>query len=93
VSSMRTCPGHARTRRGRRGGVGAEPRELNGQDDHVHLLVQYPSKAAVPALLNSLKGAPAQRIRSEARPGEPAYHARALPVAVRLRRILRWCAA
>jgi REP element-mobilizing transposase RayT len=39
-----------------RGDSGAELPEFNGQDDHGHLLAGYPPKAAVPALVNSLKG-------------------------------------
>jgi putative transposase len=46
--------------------VGAELREFNGEDDHVHLLVDYPPKAAIPAPVNSLMAASAQRLRSEA---------------------------
>lgn len=30
--------------------------EFDGEDDHVHLLVNYPPKVAVSALVNSLKG-------------------------------------
>jgi putative transposase len=30
--------------------------EMDGEDDHVHLLVQYPPKVAVASLVNSLKG-------------------------------------
>ena len=30
--------------------------EMNGEDDHVHLLVEYPPKVAIPNLVNSLKG-------------------------------------
>jgi putative transposase len=41
-------------------------REFNGEDDHVHLLVDHPPKAAIPAPVNSLKAASAQRLRSEA---------------------------
>jgi putative transposase len=44
---------------------GAELREFNGEDDHVHLLVEYPPKVAVSALVNSLKGVSARRLRSE----------------------------
>lgn len=44
---------------------GAELREFNGEGDHVHLLVQYPPKVAVSALVNSLKGVSARRLRSE----------------------------
>src|SRR5664279_5680058 len=34
----------------------AELVEFDGEDDHVHLLVNYPPKVAVSALVNSLKG-------------------------------------
>ena len=44
---------------------GAELREFNGEDGHVHLLVEYPPKVAVSALVNSLKGVSARRLRSE----------------------------
>ena len=47
------------------GDFGARLREFTGEDDHVHLLVQYPAKVAVPALVNSLKGVSARRLRSE----------------------------
>ena len=30
--------------------------EFEGEDDHVHLLVNYPPKVAVSTLVNSLKG-------------------------------------
>jgi len=45
--------------------LGASLREFNGEDDHVHLLAGYPPKAAVSALVNSLKGVSARRLRSE----------------------------
>ena len=32
--------------------------ELDGEDDHVHLLVHYPPKFAVSLLVNSLEGGP-----------------------------------
>jgi Transposase IS200 like len=35
---------------------GAVPTECNGEDHHVHLLVEYPPKVSVAALVNSLKG-------------------------------------
>jgi putative transposase len=35
---------------------GSELVECNGEDDHVHLLVTYPPKAPISALVNSLKG-------------------------------------
>ena len=44
---------------------GADLRELNGEPDHVHLLVEYPPKVAVSALVNSLKGVSARRLRAE----------------------------
>ena len=44
---------------------GAELAEFNGEDNHVHLLVTYPPKAAVSALVNSLKGVSARRLRSQ----------------------------
>lgn len=44
---------------------GAQLREFTGEDDHVHLMVDYPPKAAIPALVNPLKGVPARRLRSE----------------------------
>ena len=34
----------------------AELVEFDGEDDHVHLLVNYPPKVAVSSLVNSLKG-------------------------------------
>jgi REP element-mobilizing transposase RayT len=46
------------------GDFGAELREFNGEDDHVHL-VEYPPKVAVSALVNSLKGVSARRLRSQ----------------------------
>jgi putative transposase len=35
--------------------MGAELKEFDGEDDHVHLLVSYPPKLAVSRLVNSLK--------------------------------------
>jgi putative transposase len=46
-------------------GLGAELREFNGEDDHVHLLVQYPPKLAISTLVNSLKGVSAYYLRKE----------------------------
>ncbi len=37
--------------------------EFDGEDDHVHLLVNYPSKISVSALVNSLKGVSSRMIR------------------------------
>ena len=44
---------------------GAELREFDGEDNHVHLLVEYPPKVPVAGLVNSLKGVSARRLRSE----------------------------
>ncbi len=49
------------------GDFGADLREFNDEHDHVHLLGEYPPKVPVPvpALVNSLKGLPARRLRPE----------------------------
>ena len=39
--------------------------EFNGEDDHVHLLVNYPPKVPVSALVNSLKGVSSRMIRKK----------------------------
>ena len=41
----------------------AELIEMDGEDDHVHLLVNYPPKVAVSALVNSLKGVSSRKLR------------------------------
>ena len=46
---------------------GAELVELDGEDDHVHLLVAYPPQVAVARLVNSLKGVSARRLRQRYR--------------------------
>ena len=43
----------------------AELMELDGEDDHIHVLVAYPPKVAVSTLVNSLKGASAYRLRRQ----------------------------
>lgn len=43
----------------------AEMVEMDGERDHVHLLVHYPPKVAVSALVNSLKGASSRVLRKE----------------------------
>ncbi len=43
----------------------AELVEVDGEDDHVHLLVNYPPKVAVSALVNSLKGVSSRMIRKK----------------------------
>ena len=42
---------------------GAELRELDGERDHVHLLVSYPPKVSVSSLVNSLKGVTSRMLR------------------------------
>ncbi len=39
--------------------------EFNGEEDHVHLLIEYPPKVAISKLVNSLKGVSARRLRYE----------------------------
>src|SRR3990172_269773 len=39
--------------------------EFNGEDDHVHLLVNYPPKVAISKLVNSLKGVSSLLIRKK----------------------------
>ena len=41
--------------------------EMDGGDDHVHLLVAYPPTIAVARLVNSLKGVSARRLRQRYR--------------------------
>jgi putative transposase len=47
----------------------AELVEFDGEDDHVHLLVNYPPKVCVSALVNSLKGVSSRMIRKKNYPG------------------------
>lgn len=39
--------------------------EMDGEDNHVHLLVEYPPKVAVSSLVNSLKGMSSRLLRKE----------------------------
>lgn len=39
--------------------------EMDGEDDHVHLLVEYPPKIAVSNLVNSLKGVSSRLLRKQ----------------------------
>jgi len=43
----------------------AELVEFNGEEDHVHLLVNYPPKMTVSKLVNSLKGVSSRRLRQK----------------------------
>ncbi|MDO9582535.1 MAG: IS200/IS605 family transposase [Desulfomicrobium sp.] len=45
--------------------LGAEMAEMDGEEDHVHILVNYPPKLAVSTLVNSLKGTSSRRLRGE----------------------------
>jgi len=47
----------------------AELVEFDGEDDHVHLLVNYHPKVAVSSLVNSLKGVSSRMIRQKKYPG------------------------
>ena len=53
---------------------GAELRELDGEKDHVHLLVSYPPKVAVSSLVNSLKGVTSRMLRKRFPELEKAYY-------------------
>jgi putative transposase len=39
--------------------------QMDGEDDHAHLLVQYPPKVAVSALVNSLKGVSSRLVHQQ----------------------------
>ncbi|MFG1917388.1 IS200/IS605 family transposase [Micromonospora sp. NPDC048898] len=43
----------------------AELVEFNGEENHVHLLVNFPPKIALAKLVNSLKGVSSRRLRQE----------------------------
>ena len=49
----------------------AELVEFDGEDDHVHLLVNYPPKVAISTLVNSLKGVSSRLIRQK---NDPEIH-------------------
>ena len=44
---------------------GARLVEMNGENDHVHLLVEYPPKVSVSSLVRSLKGVSSRMLRQE----------------------------
>ncbi len=46
----------------------AELVEFDGEDDHVHLLINYPPKVSVSSLVNSLKGVSSRMIRKQNHP-------------------------
>ena len=39
--------------------------EMDGAQDHVHLLVNYPPKVAIARLVNSLKGVSSRRLKQQ----------------------------
>lgn len=47
--------------------------EFEGEEDHVHLLVEYPPKVAVSKLVNSLKGVSSRMIRKNFPETSKAY--------------------
>ena len=47
--------------------------EMNGQPEHVHLLIHYPPKHSVSSLVNSLKGVSSRLLRSERPDMEKRY--------------------
>lgn len=57
---------------------GAELREMTGERNHVHLLVNYPPKVPVSALVNSLKGVTSRKLRVRFPELESAYYQRQL---------------
>lgn len=44
---------------------GAELKACDGEDDHVHLLVEYPPMVLLPTLVNSLKGVSSRLLRQQ----------------------------
>jgi putative transposase len=40
-------------------------KEVNGEDDHVHLLIEYPPTVQLSKLVNSLKGVSSRRLRQQ----------------------------
>lgn len=47
------------------GDFDAQMVEMNGETDHVHLLINYPPKHSVSSLVNSLKGVSSRLLRLE----------------------------
>ncbi len=43
----------------------AELLEFNGEEDHVYLLVSYPPKHSIAAIVNSLKGVSSRRLKEQ----------------------------
>jgi REP element-mobilizing transposase RayT len=67
----------------------AEPKESNGENDHVHPLVHHPPKIAISKLVNNLKGVSARTLHPDLTGPEPSDHAPAPLVPALLRSTLR----
>jgi putative transposase len=52
--------------------------EINGQTEHVHLLINYPPKHSVASIVNSLKGVSSRLLRMERPDLEKRYWNKAL---------------
>lgn len=59
-------------------GFEAQLIEMDGEDDHVHLLVEYPLKVAVSNLVNGLKGVSSRLLRKERSDIQKRYWKRVL---------------
>ena len=46
-------------------GFEVEITEINGENDHVHLLINYPPKVCLSKLINSLKGVSSRKVRQK----------------------------
>ena len=44
---------------------GAFVKEMDGEDDHLHLLIEYPPTVTLSRLVNSLKGVSSRRLREQ----------------------------
>lgn len=49
-------------------------KEFNGEEDHVHMLINYPPKISLAKLVNSLKGVSSRRLRQNWPELEKRYH-------------------
>jgi len=49
-------------------------KEFNGEQDHVHMLINYPPKISLAKLVNSLKGVFSRRLRQNWSELEKKYH-------------------
>ncbi len=45
--------------------LGCAPIEMDGGPDHIHILIQYPPKRSISALVNSLKTTSSRRLHQE----------------------------